>query len=474
MKKRIVIIGAGASGLAAAIEAARTGADVIVLEHTGEIGKKLLMTGNGRCNYTNTDMSPAHFHSHSDRKGTFVQTVLSAFGWEDTVQFFRELGINPRIRHYEYDEGGYVYPASGEARAVLKALLSEAAFLNVRFFCGCRVYSVAHMKDQDGRPLFQLDTNQGMVRADSVIMAAGGAAMPKTGSDGKSYLIPSAFGHLMWEFLPALCALRCVGSFFRDLKGVRWECGLKLMIAGPEEGISRDRKREHGESEADYFAFHQDGLLEESYESRGEVQFTDYGLSGIPAFQLSRYVSLAVKLRRERHILLDMLPDYSPEELRQELCRRRDRFSDRNAEILLNGLLPEKLGRVMMEKAGIRANLGVYFIPDPLLDKLAAQLKGFRISVLDTNGFDSCQCSAGGIDTSEIDPETLESRLIPELFFAGELIDVDGDCGGYNLHWAFATGAIAGRSAGKVRRYRNYPERFETNSADYQDPEEEA
>ena len=173
MKKRIVIIGAGASGLAAAIEAARTGADVIVLEHTGEIGKKLLMTGNGRCNYTNTDMSPAHFHSHSDRKGTFVQTVLSAFGWEDTVQFFRELGINPRIRHYEYDEGGYVYPASGEARAVLKALLSEAAFLNVRFFCGCRVYSVAHMKDQDGRPLFQLDTNQGMVRADSVIMAAG-------------------------------------------------------------------------------------------------------------------------------------------------------------------------------------------------------------------------------------------------------------------------------------------------------------
>ena len=107
MKKRIVIIGAGASGLAAAIEAARTGADVIVLEHTGEIGKKLLMTGNGRCNYTNTDMSPAHFHSHSDRKGTFVQTVLSAFGWEDTVHFFRELGINPRIRHYEYDRQAF-------------------------------------------------------------------------------------------------------------------------------------------------------------------------------------------------------------------------------------------------------------------------------------------------------------------------------------------------------------------------------
>lgn len=468
MKKRIVILGAGAAGLMAAIKAGETGAEVVVLEHTDAIGKKLLMTGNGRCNYTNTDLSLSHFHSISDPDKTFIGKALSSFGYGETIEFFRSLGIEPRIRRYGYDDGGYVYPASGEARSVLKALKSEADFLNVKFYTGCRVRSVAYMKDQDGRPVFHLDTNLGMIRSDSLIIAAGGKAMPKTGSDGSGYELPATFGHRFWEFMPSLCALRCVGSFFRDIKGVRCDCRLKLLISPPDEGAAAVREQEHRESPMDIYGFLQDDMLKETYEAYGEVQFTDYGVSGIPAFQLSRYVSLAVKLRRERYILLDVMPDMEPEELLELLYRRRDKFSDRNADILLNGLLPEKLAFMFLSKAGIKTSQGVYFLTDQTLEKLAKLLKGLRISVLDTNGFDSCQCCAGGLDTTELDPSTMESELMQELFFAGELIDVDGDCGGYNLQWAWTSGAIAGTSAGKVRRYRNYPEIFPTNSTTYQ------
>ena len=459
-----MIIGAGASGLMAAIHAARGGASVTVLEHMPEAGKKLLMTGNGKCNYTNTETSLSHYHSLTDEKGTFISEVLSGFTPRETIEFFREIGIVPRVRSYGYDEGGYVYPASGEARSVREALLSEADAANVKIVTDCRTRSVMRIKNKEGRPFYRVDTTEGIFSAESLIFAGGAAAFPKTGSDGRGYELAAAFGHMVWQFLPALCALRCVGSFFKDLKGVRTLCALRLEIAPPERSIAEERAAEHRESEADHFGFLRDSLLKGPYECRGEVQFTDYGLSGIPAFQLSRYAALAVKLRRERYIVLDLVPDMTEDALLSELQMRRERFADRTIEHFLNGLLPEKLARVVLARLKLRRETGIYLLEDETLLRICSFMKGWRIGVLDTNGFDSCQCCAGGVDTREIDPKTMESRLMEELFFAGELVDVDADCGGYNLQWAWSSGAVAGRAAAKIRRYGSYPDKFSTNA----------
>lgn len=467
MKKRVLVIGAGAAGLVAAICAAQAGAEVIVLEQTAEIGKKLLSTGNGRCNFTNTDQALSHYHSVTDRNGDFVRTVLSAFSEEDTLQFFREIGIWPEVRTYGYDEGGYVYPASGEARSVRDALLSAAKANNVRFLTECFTLSVAHLKDKDGRVFFQLDTTKGMLAGEALIVATGSCAAPKTGSDGTGLQIPAAFGHYISEFQPSLCALRCVGSFFRDLKGVRTRCRLRLEIAKADPETEALRKKEYEEIQADHYVFLPADLLSDSYECSGELQFTDYGVSGIPAFQLSRYASLAVKLRRERYVVIDTMPELSREALLAELLRRRDRFADRTADGLLLGLLPEKLCAVYLKRSGIRPESGIYLLTDEQLQKLAELIKGMRVGVLDTNGFDNCQCCAGGVNTEEINPETMESRLIDGLFFAGEIIDVDGDCGGYNLQWAWSSGALAGVAAAMRRHYRRYPEQFPSNSETY-------
>ncbi|MDO4266610.1 MAG: NAD(P)/FAD-dependent oxidoreductase [Eubacteriales bacterium] len=473
MKKRVIVIGAGAAGLTAAIRAAESGAEVTVVEHTEHIGKKLLMTGNGRCNYTNTDGALSHYHSLSDMDGRFRASVLSAFTPEDTIAFFRMLGIVPKIKTYEYDGGGYVYPASGEARSVLYALKRYADSLNVRFELNCRASSVMYFRDKNGRPYYQLSTNRGMLLAEALVLAGGACAMPKTGSDGTAVLFPGAFGHTTYQFLPALCALRCIGSFFRDLKGVRCDCRLRLEIAPPSPGTEERLKQELLESGADHFGILSDDLLETAYESYGEVQFTDYGLSGIPVFQLSRYVSLAVRLGRERYIVLDAMPEFEREALFEELAGRRERFAERTAEHLLNGLLPEKLARMYLKRSGIRFETGIYLLEDTQLYKLADMMKGLRIGVLDTNGFDNCQCCAGGVDTREIDPETMESREFSELYFAGELVDVDGDCGGYNLQWAWSSGTVAGRAAARMKSYRKYPQEFHTNSETYRKKEEE-
>lgn len=469
MKKQVIIVGAGASGLAAAIAAGKGGARVTVLEHTDAIGKKLLSTGNGKCNFCNTDLNKTHYHSFSDPKGVFLERAFQKFGCSDTLKLFRSIGIVPRTRTFAYDDGGYVYPASGEAKSVLTALREEAAFYNTSFLMGCQIRSVAYWKDREGRPAFQLDTTKGQFQADALILAGGSCAMPKTGSDGSSIELPGAFGHTIWEFLPSLCALHCVGSFFRDLKGVRCTARLLLEITAPNKKTEAVRKEEQRASGADHFGFLTDDMLRTRYESYGEVQFTEYGVSGIPAFQLSRYVATAVKLRRERYLTIDFLPDLTEKALFTELSDRASRFADRTAALFLNGLLPEKLGRLILKKAGIREERGIYTLTEEELLSLVRLIHSFRISVLDTNGFDSCQCCAGGVDTREINSETMESELMPELFFAGELIDVDGDCGGYNLQWAWTSGTLSGRAAAEIRRYRSYPERFPTGAEEGED-----
>ncbi len=468
-KKKVIIIGGGASGLAASIAAARKGAEVTVLEHSENIGKKLLATGNGRCNYTNSYTARAsefksRYHSLSD--AGFAEKVLNNFGYEDTIRFFREIGVEPKLRRYAYDDSFYVYPMSDQASSVLRALKQEADANNVRFITSCKVRSVAHINTSPCTSLFVVDAENASYKSDALIVCTGGRASPATGSDGSGFDFPCAFGHTMWGFLPALCPLKCAAGFFKDIKGVRHECRVELLInsTGHEEHSEEYRLARHIEGPADNFGFLSEDKIGSSYFASGEVQFTGEGISGIPVFQLSRYASIALKMGKQVRARLDLMPEYSMEEVMELLDSRADHLSDRTMEYFFNGLLNDKLARLILRLASIKPHIGIYSLEERDIEKLSRILKGLTVAVEDTAGFDNAQCTVGGIDAREIDPDTMESEIISDLYFAGELIDIDGDCGGYNLQWAWSTGVIAGRSAAERHAKKNYPEIFENNA----------
>ena len=467
-KKKVIIIGGGASGLTAAVFAAEGGADVTVLEHTASIGKKLLSTGNGRCNYTNSelkDKSAIRKHYHSLSNIGFAEKVIENFGYEDTLSFFKRIGVEPKFRKYSYDDSSYVYPASDQASSVLRALKQQADAHNVRFITSCNIYNVAHINTSPCTSLFVVDAENASYRSDALIVCSGGGAAPKTGSDGSGFNFPCAFGHTMWGFLPSLCPLKCPEHFFKDIKGVRHECNVKLFISstGDSEHTEETRLAKHNESTADNFGFITDDKLEDTYESFGEVQFTDYGISGIPVFQISRYASIALKIGKAVRAELDLMPGMSKAELSDLLYERSLLLSDRTLEYFFNGLLNDKLSKLILSLASLKPFMGVYTLERKDTDKLSRLLKHFSVTVEDTAGFDSAQCTVGGIDAGEIDPDTMESEVISDLYFAGELIDIDGDCGGYNLQWAWSTGAIAGKNAADYHKKKAYPEIFENN-----------
>lgn len=467
-KKKVIIIGGGASGLMAAVSAAENGAEVTVLEHTAAIGKKLLSTGNGRCNFTNSELKDPkkalrHYHSLSDR--TLAKKVLDNFGYDDTLKFFRRIGVEPKFRSYAYDDSRYVYPMSDQASSVLRALKLQADMNNVRFITSCNIYNVTHINTSPSTSLFVVNAENAAYRSDALIICTGGNAAPKTGSDGSGFNFPCAFGHTMWGFLPSLCGLKCHGSFFKAIKGVRHDCRIKLCISssGNEEFEEKNRLQRHMEGPADNFGFIGDNKLTESYESFGELQFTEYGISGIPVFQVSRYASIALKIGKTARVIIDMMPDTSEEELKLKLDERRELLADRTMEYFFNGMLNDKLSALVTDMAHLKPHIGVYCLTDEDIDRICRLIKSFSVNVEDTTGFDNAQCTVGGIDAGEIDPDTMESEIIPDLYFAGELIDVDGDCGGYNLQWAWSTGAIAGKSAACRQKRKIYPEIFENN-----------
>ena len=317
------------------------------------------------------------------------------------------------------DRDGYVYPRSLQASSVAEALALEAEHLGVSVLCGCRVTAI---RDEDGG--FAVETEDGGVRrAGKVILAAGSKAASSTGSDGSGYELARSLGHRIVKPLPALVQLVCRGKIFKQLAGIRAEARVVLLAGGRPVG-----------------------------EDRGELQLTDYGISGIPVFQVSRFASVALDRGEAVEAVLDFLPDWSGEETEEFLADRRRRLDYRPGEKFLSGLLPEKLGRVLMSAAGISLTDPAGQIPERKLSRLAGQLKGFRVEVTGTRSFDSAQICCGGVSAGEIDPASMESRLHPGLHLTGELVDVDGICGGYNLQWAWSTGILAGRSAAAAER----------------------
>lgn len=397
----LVIIGAGASGMMAAITAARDNKKVCIIEKLEKAGKKLLATGNGKCNFTNEIMHADCFHGDE----AFIQYVLKQFSVQDCLQFFRSIGIYPK------NKNGYYYPNSEQASSVTNALLYELERLGVKI-CYETIVKEIDAKETE----VSVWTNKGVFSGKRLIIATGLLAAPKLGSDGSLFDVIKGLGHRFHPVLPALCGFYCKGMKFKQVSGVRAQGTVAAYI---------------------------DDVL--CAEDMGEIQFTDYGLSGIPVFQISRFLSNGLYEKKKVEIKLNLLPDFEKDQLEKEINYRYSICAPMSVSALLNGLINQKLADMILGKAGIDKNIYTSSISKDELSKVVALLQEITVLVTNYRDFEFAQVCTGGIPVSDINAKTLESRLAPNVYFTGEILDVDGICGGYNLHFAWATGYIAGK-----------------------------
>ena len=398
--KTIAVIGGGASGMMAALTAARDPRNrVILLERQQRVGRKLLATGNGRCNLTNINALP---DAYLGQDASFAAPALNAFTPQDTLRFFSSLGLLTVT-----EESGRVYPLSDSANSVLDVLRFALEQAGVLIRCSSPVDSL--MRTENG---FRIVSSEETLAADKVILACGGAAGSKLGGVMDGYKLLKALGHRRTPLYPSLTRIVTATDYPRSLKGVRVQASLRLTRG--------------------------DLLLAKT---EGEVQFTEKGVSGPAGFDISRAAAvggdgLTLHLR--------LLP-YNKEDILALLQDRAGQFPFLEASDLFTGMLPNRLGRVVVKAAGIPANAQLASLSSDYLYAAAETCADFRLPVLGVEGFEAAQVTAGGIVTRDFDPDTLESRLVPGLFVCGEVLDIDGPCGGYNLQWAWASGALAGR-----------------------------
>ena len=402
--RTVAVIGGGASGMMAAVTAASEGARVILLEHKDRIGKKILSTGNGRCNFTNIHQEPICYHSEDP---LFPWEVVERFNAQAVISFFFQLGV------YSKNRNGYIYPNSDQASAVLDAFRMELDRLKVEIRTGVECREI-----RPGKKGFTILTDQEPVRADRVILCAGSKAAPATGSDGSGYDLAKKLGHRILPVLPALTALKCEEKFFKSIAGVR--ANGSVSIWSGDECIAKDT---------------------------GEIQLTDYGISGIPVFQVSRYASKLLYEKKETDAVLDFMPDFTKEQTNAFLRARAKTRPDKSAEMFLIGLFHKKLCDLWIRLSEIPRQRKTGELTEDEIARLTDLIKEFRVRVRETNPYDKAQVCCGGVDTREVDPETLESVYVPGVYFAGEILDVDGMCGGYNLTFAWASGYVAGKAA---------------------------
>lgn len=402
--RTVAVIGGGASGMMAAVTAASEGARVILLEHKDRIGKKILSTGNGRCNFTNIHQEPICYHSEDP---LFPWEVVERFNAQAVISFFLQLGV------YSKNRNGYIYPNSDQASAVLDAFRMELDRLKVEIRTGVECREI-----RTGKKGFTVLTDQGPVRADRVILCAGSKAAPTTGSDGSGYDLAKKLGHRILPVLPALTALKCEEKFFKSIAGVRANGSVSIWSGG--ECIAKDT---------------------------GEIQLTDYGISGIPVFQVSRYASKLLYEKKETDAVLDFMPDFTKTQTDAFLRARAKTRPDKSAEMFLIGLFHKKLCDLWIRLSEIPRQRKTGELTEDEIARLTDLIKEFRVRVRETNPYDKAQVCCGGVDTREVNPETLESVYVPGVYFAGEILDVDGMCGGYNLTFAWASGYVAGKAA---------------------------
>ena len=400
---RIGIIGAGAAGMAAALAAAENpNVQVLLRERQARVGRKLAATGNGRCNLSNIHAGEGGYHGDDP---AFSRFAIGRFDPEETLEWFRALGL-----YTVTEPSGKVYPYSDQANSVVDVLRFALDRPNIELVTDFEV--TRFRRTESGFLLGSKDRN---VECDRLIVACGGLAGTKLGGTMAGYKLLRSMGHKCTKLRPALVQVKTGWSGVSALKGVRANC---------------------------HAAIYHNGKLHR--QSEGEIQFTEFGLSGPVIYEISRD---ACQGSGEWECTLDFLPGMDRDGLKRELTRRRG--TGLTAEDLLTGILHNRLGRVIVQNAGLRARTPVSELTDYELNEVAELVKTFTVSLTEPLGMDAAQVTAGGIVTEEFDPTTMESKLVPGLYACGEVLDVDGDCGGYNLQWAWSSGRLAGHSAGK-------------------------
>lgn len=404
----VIIIGGGASGLVCGIEAARRGKQCLILEQKEKAGKKLYATGNGKCNFANRTVGPGVYHSVAEGGDRLLTQVITGDICQETEEFFLELGIPATERQ------GYLYPRSEQAATVVHGL--EQVFLQWkgRILCEERVESIRWESEAS---CFQIQTKQKSYTGRKLVLATGGMATAKLGSDGSGYALAAMLGHGITSCVPALCGLKCKEKGWNRLQGVRAKGRVSIWLDSVRMG-----------------------------QNMGEIQFTQYGVSGIVIFNLSRYASLGLERKQRVTLLLDLVPEYTQEELEMLLQKLQISCGFRNLSGLLSGFLPDKLADFLIEKVGLMKECACSQLEPEELKRLVSCCKQLEIRITDTNSFEQAQVTAGGVPLEEINLDTMESRCCRNCYLTGELLDVDAVCGGYNLMWAWRTGLRAGRS----------------------------
>ena len=391
----------------AAITAARNGADVCIYENKDKAGKKILATGNGRCNFTNTCQDPSFYRS--DNKD-FPLKVLNKFDYKDVLDFFFELGICTN------DRNGYIYPKSDQASAILEVLLYEAKSLGVKIITECKIAEIRKRKKE-----FKLISEKGdAFKADKVIVCAGSKASPVTGSDGSGYTLAKSLGHSLVPVLPSLVQLRCKEKFYKKVSGVRVNGKVTLYVNNKETASDT-----------------------------GEIQLTNYGISGIPVFQISRYAATGLYNKKEVKAVINFMPDFDEGALKDFIVNRINTRPLKTIDEFFTGIFNKKLAQLFVTILNIKESVLVKDLSDRDIERIVKLISSFTTEVTETNSFEQAQVCAGGINTKEVNDETLESLYVKDLYFAGEILDVDGICGGYNLQWAWSSGYVAGLNASK-------------------------
>ena len=392
-KLNIAVIGGGASGLFAAISAKNENTDVTIYEKEKRVGRKILATGNGRCNMTNTTASYNDYHSLDIK---FIYPTIERFWVDQTLDFFENIGIL-----WKEEDDGKVYPYSDTASAVLDVLRQKLEKSGVITECE---FGVKKIKKQNNQFIIE-DKNGNRKRADRVIIATGGMAGAQLGSDGSGYKILEGFGHKITKLYPSLVQIRTETDTVKKLKGIK--VNAKVSVGDKEK--------------------------------TGEVLFTDYGISGPPVFWLSSYIE------GEKEIALDIMPEYSYTDISDMITKRVNTLGDIPLEDFFVGMLNKRVSQALLKHIGVEPlSRLASSLSRKEIQAISSIIKNFKLQVKGTSTWNNAQVTKGGADVSQFNADTMESKLVKGLYCCGEVLDVDGDCGGYNLQWAWSSGYIAG------------------------------
>jgi len=402
---KIGIIGGGASGLVAAITSAKNGATVTLIEKKDRVGKKILATGNGKCNFTNHSMDSFDFHSQN---AAVFDDYISQFDKNAVISMFQDMGMLTK------DRNGYLYPRSEQASTVLDLLRLKLKELNIPVLTEYYPISI-----QKKKKCFEIElNNHEKLYFDRIILACGSFAGEKKRDDYNGYSYAKSLGHTIVPVVPALVQVRAKGHEFKSIAGVRCDANIALYI-----------NKEFITSEF------------------GELQLTDYGISGIPVFQLSRYISYGIYDKQKVDVIIDFLPELEANEWKTFVADKWKNASKKiTAEEFFQGFLNKKLNLMFLKTSGIKAETPLQQLKFSKIEEVISHMKCWKIEIEGTNPYENAQVCAGGVSMNEITLQ-MESKIVPGLYFAGELLDVDGRCGGYNLQWAWTSGYLAGNAA---------------------------